>query len=156
MGSKICKGCGAEKPLSDYFKHPETLDGRTGKCKACKYARQKEQVKESGDAAHRRYRKTPNGYLSLTYSNMRGRILGRIKKSAHLYEGLELLSRKDFYAWAKKDSTFEKMLATYIESGYDLRLAPSVDRIDTQFGYTVDNMRWLIQSHNSSLGGQNK
>lgn len=156
MGSKICKGCGAEKPLDEFFKHPETLDGRTGKCKACKYARQKERVREDGDKAHKRYRKTPRGYLTLTYSNMRGRVLGRIEKSVHLYKGLDILTREEFNIWAFKDSTFTDMLAVYEANDYDQRFAPSIDRIDTQQGYVIGNIRWLTHSQNSSLGGQNK
>lgn len=33
--SKVCFKCGQEKPLSDYYKHPQTVDGHFNKCKAC-------------------------------------------------------------------------------------------------------------------------
>jgi hypothetical protein len=32
---KKCNGCGAEKPLSEYYKHPSTPDGFASKCKEC-------------------------------------------------------------------------------------------------------------------------
>jgi hypothetical protein len=32
---KTCKQCGAEKPLADFYKAKNNLDGRTGKCKKC-------------------------------------------------------------------------------------------------------------------------
>lgn len=32
---KKCRGCGVEKPLHDYYKHPSTPDGFASKCKEC-------------------------------------------------------------------------------------------------------------------------
>ena len=32
---KICTKCGAEKPLTDFYKHPTMADGHLGKCKEC-------------------------------------------------------------------------------------------------------------------------
>ena len=35
---KKCFKCGAEKGLSDFYKHPKMKDGRVGKCKECNKA----------------------------------------------------------------------------------------------------------------------
>ena len=32
---KNCFKCNIEKPITDFYKHPETTDGRLGKCKKC-------------------------------------------------------------------------------------------------------------------------
>lgn len=32
---KQCTGCGQEKPINDYYKHPGTKDGYATKCKEC-------------------------------------------------------------------------------------------------------------------------
>ena len=35
MTTKKCFKCGAEMPLTDFYRHPQTKDGRVGKCKEC-------------------------------------------------------------------------------------------------------------------------
>ncbi len=42
MNSKTCKGCGVEKDLSDYYKHPRMADGHLNWCKVCISARVRE------------------------------------------------------------------------------------------------------------------
>lgn len=32
---KTCISCAEAKPLEDFYRHPETIDGRLGRCKAC-------------------------------------------------------------------------------------------------------------------------
>lgn len=151
---KVCSKCLTEKPLEGFPKHPQCLDGHKGVCKQCTYAQQKIRGKLNGNKDTVRYRKTPKGYLMTTYTNMTGRVKGNVKP--HLYKGLDILPREDFYAWALKDSTFTDMLTVYAATGYDQRFAPSIDRIDTKEGYVIGNIRWLTHSENSSLGGQNK
>lgn len=36
MGMKICKGCGENKPLEQFWKAKQNIDGRYGKCSACR------------------------------------------------------------------------------------------------------------------------
>lgn len=33
--TKVCFKCGAEKPLTDFYKHPKMSDGHVNKCKEC-------------------------------------------------------------------------------------------------------------------------
>jgi hypothetical protein len=117
-----------------------------------KLAAQRERRKLNGNSDTKKYEKTPSGFLMRLYRNMKSRIKGIQYKKAHLYEGKELLSREDFYTWAKTHPIFLTMFSVYSESGFSQKLAPTVDREDSTKGYSLDNMRWLTHSENSRLG----
>ena len=152
---KVCKKCGAERPLIEFPKHPGCSDGHKGTCKVCTYAAQKARVKKDGNKNTKAYRKRPSGYIMQTYSNMFGRVSGKIKP--HLYAGKDILPKEDFYLWANNpENGFMELFEKYVETGFDQRFAPSIDRIDTSKGYIIGNIRWITHSLNSSLGAKNK
>lgn len=115
-----------------------------------------ETQKEARKLANRKYWKTAKGKLMMTYNNMNRRVKGIQKKKAHLYEGLELLSRDDFYSWSLKSLGFEVLYNDWVLSNYDRKLSPSIDRVDSSKGYNLSNMRWVTHSENSRLGSISK
>jgi len=65
--------------------------------------------------------------------------------------GKPLLTREEFLEWFKESrDEFDILWSAYVESGYSLTLAPSVDRIKSGKGYEIGNLQWLTQSDNSS------
>jgi hypothetical protein len=108
--------------------------------------------KKNGNVETHRYEKTPKGFLMRKYRNMESRVKGIQYKKAHLYKGLYLLPRKDFYNWAIPHIQFHKLYVEWIDSGYNRKLCPTVDRINTTKGYEISNMRWITHSENSRLG----
>lgn len=46
MSPKVCKGCGVEKDLSEFYEHPRMADGHLNKCKLCISARVRENRRE--------------------------------------------------------------------------------------------------------------
>lgn len=119
-------------------------------------AAQKERRKRTSDSDRKKYEKTPSGFLMRLYRNMKSRVSGVQKLKHHLYAGKELLSKEDFYAWANDHIDFHRLFAIWAKSGHDRRLTPSVDRIDSSKGYTLDNMRWLTHSQNSAITSRTK
>lgn len=103
-------------------------------------------------ASCRKYEKTQNGFLMRAYRNMKSRILGIQKQKHHLYAGKPLLSKEDFYTWAKSSPEFQDLFTAWEESGHDRKLTPSVDRVDSSRGYELDNMQWITHSENSRRG----
>ncbi len=118
-----------------------------------------EYTKEEKAAARRiadqKYENTEKGFLMRLYRNMQSRVTGVQKLKFHLYEGKELLGREEFYKWAKSSEDFKKLFIEYVASGYERKLAPSVDRENPELGYTLDNIRWVTSSVNSGSTSAN-
>lgn len=103
------------------------------------------------EAKIQRYRKTKRGYVVRKYLGMSQRVRGLVSKK-HLYAGKEILSKEDFYKWAETSEEFERLFRNWEMSGYERRLAPSVDRTDPALGYQLGNIEWVTQSENSRRG----
>ena len=52
---KVCKRCGAEKPLSEFNKNKSLKDGLFNTCKACERARREKYRRHKGETAFRKY-----------------------------------------------------------------------------------------------------
>lgn len=149
---KTCNQCKVEKELHLFSRSRTTKSGYLAICADCKNSNQREYRKANGDINTKKYEKTVDGYLMRTYRNMLSRVKGILKEKRHLYEGLEILSKQEFYDWAKGSPEFLVIFKEYGESDYQPGMAPSIDREDSSKGYTLDNMRWLTHSENSRLG----
>lgn len=111
--------------------------------------KQREYRQRTGNASTRKYERTKKGKLMRTYRNMQSRVQGILLTKRHLYEGLEILGRHEFYQWAWNDPEFHRLYDGWVASGHQCGESPSVDRIDPDKGYTIDNMRWVTHRENS-------
>lgn len=107
---------------------------------------------EAHKQACRNYEKTPKGFAMRLYRNMESRVKGIQWQKKHLYENMTILPRQEFYDWFLNSETFKTLFAAYQESGYQRKLAPSVDRIDSDKGYEIENMEIITMSENSRRG----
>ncbi len=143
---KICSYCNIVKDINK---------GQC--CRECVNKKQRIYRKLSGNESTKRYEKTLNGYIMRTYRNMLSRVTGILKTKAHLYKGLDILSKDDFVTWSLSNSSnLKHLIYEYEKSGYDMRFAPSIDRIDSKRGYTLDNIRWITHSENSKMGSHSR
>lgn len=117
--------------------------------------KQKERRKRNSNWDCRKYEKTKNGFLMRLYRNMKSRVTGVQKMKYHLYSGCSLLDKETFYTWSKNSEIFHKLFEEWESIGYDRKLTPSVDRIDSNFGYELSNMEWVTHSENSRRGSLN-
>lgn len=122
--------------------------------------KRKEQQREyrarTGNSCTWKYEKTMNGFLMRLYRNMKSRVTGVQRLKFHLYAGCELVSKEEFYSWAKESEEFLKLFSDWVMSNYDRKLTPSVDRVDSTYGYRLDNMEWVTHSENSRRGALNQ
>ena len=103
-----------------------------------------------------KYEKTKPGFVMRLYRNMKSRIVGVQHQKHRLYAGKSLLGKEDFYAWALSHSRFNELFDAYEASGFERKLAPSADRIDSSRGYEIDNMEWVTHSENSARGADSR
>lgn len=107
---------------------------------------------QNNDSCTKKYEKTPKGFLMRLYRNMKSRIEGVQKIKHHLYSGKALIDKDAFYLWAVNNPDFVSLYADYVASGFERKLAPSVDRKDSTKGYELSNMEWVTMSENSRRG----
>lgn len=119
-------------------------------------AKQRIKRLENGNAYTLKYERTKHGKLMRIYRNMKSRIEGVQKAKFHLYRGKYLMPKDEFYVWAICSPDFHRLYAEWVESGYERRLSPSVDRKDSSVGYRDWNMEWVTHSENSRRGSVSK
>lgn len=99
--TKPCISCKKEKPLSEYYAHPEMRDGHLNKCKVCcrAYANghnkkahvlERDRIRNARPervAARKAYAKTPEGKAALARAKAAWRDRNKRKRAAHVAVG---------------------------------------------------------------------
>jgi len=117
---------------------------------------QREQRVLNGNFHTRKYEKTEKGFLVRKYRNMLSRVIGVTKTKNHLYLGLEILDKETFYNWSINNDDFKELFSHWSACGHEIRLTPSIDRIDSKKGYTIDNLQWITFSENCKRGANSR
>lgn len=113
---------------------------------------QRERRARTNNETTKKYEKTKSGKLMRSYRNMISRVKGIQVLKSHLYAGKAILEKQEFYDFSFADKAFNDLYDAWVLSNFDRKLAPSIDRIDTSKGYTLENIRWITHSENSKLG----
>jgi len=125
-------------------------------CREEQNKKQREKRAENGNYHTKKYEKTHKGFLVRTYRNMLSRVTGVTKNKNHLYLGLEILDKETFYEWSLNNVYFDLLFYDWVKSDYKRTLTPSIDRIDSKKGYTIDNVRWITFSENCRNGANSR
>lgn len=165
---RTCTVCAHEKDESEFSVYNKETGARRSQCKECRRAQNKEWSNNNKEKVRlskklwarenrhkvyqyqKHYLKTKRGFVGGTYTNMDGRVKGRNKP--WIYKGLDICSRAEFIEWSTKDRMFNMLFDEWERSGYEMKLTPSIDRINSNKGYTFDNMSWITHSENSQRG----
>ena len=146
---KLCSKCNQQKDLTNFYKHSAI-------CKECRNERTRIYRLHNNNLWTRRYEKTKKGFLVRLYRNMTSRVNGIQKKCIHLYQGLDILPKEQFYEFALNNSEFHRLFKEWEDALYQRRLCPSIDRIDAKLGYVLGNIQFLTMSENSSKTSRRK
>lgn len=101
--------------------------------------------------SYHRVRATTSRFLSRRYVDMKSRVKGKSTKRPDLYKNLSIVPKDVFFNWAKNHPEFLKLYKRWFTSGFDRRFTPTVNRMNSSKGYTLDNMEWLTNSQNCGL-----
>lgn len=155
---KKCFICGKVKPIDEFYKHSQMGDGHLNKCKECTKAYMKKRQQDGliKDIDWRRHHQNPDRYRKHCYYGIRTRCTlpyrkGAIKgkKYRNSYYGREYLSQEEWDEWCvQSDKTFMSLWVAWVESGYENKKSPSIDRIDNDKGYVVGNLQWMTKEGN--------
>lgn len=140
---KVCTSCFVSWPAipENFSRHPKHRDGLQSRCRRCVLATGKLRAR------------TLRGLLLDRHAKMRRRAAGRSKTQLYRATGKPIVSRDEFVAWGLAHPDYLRLHAKWVESDYVRRLSPSIDRIDPDKGYTLDNMQWLTVEENTRKGG---
>lgn len=73
-----------------------------------------------------------------------------------IYLGLPVCDKKSFVDKFLNNENFNKLFVEWQQSNYEYRLCPSVDRIDKNKGYVLDNLQFITHSENCSKDNESK
>lgn len=153
---RICTKCKQEKDLDLFNRHIRCKFGRNPVCKECT-TRQRNKDRDNGQVAKwaKTHRNTKEGYIHVQYTNMRRRVTGK-QPGAEKYTGLPICSKEEYKTWVLGQDRFHLLWDEFVAQKKPTRLAPSVDRINTEGGYTLDNMQIITHSDNAKRSRNQK
>lgn len=95
-----------------------------------------------------RYNNSYMGRLTRSYCDMRARTREKGFDS--------IVTREEFLKFAVNNVEYNRLYKQWEDSGYILKYCPTVDRIDNNKGYTLDNIQFLSLSANSTKGNNER
>ena len=98
-----------------------------------------------------KHKATIDRFLSNLYTRMNQRVQGRGTKNPHLFKGRPIMPRDVFKEWAKNHPDFLKLYKQWVGNRFDRKLTPSVNRLDSSRGYTLDNVEFVTFSQNCMM-----
>lgn len=128
--TKVCITCKEDKPVDEFYVRTKARGKYLqSSCKPCK------------KNLHREWVRTFSGQIRMTYLQMKG----RCKRRGHIMPTYTL---EEFDTWMML-SGYRSLYDSWVDSDYDTKLQPSVDRLDNSRGYDLDNIRLVTWDENN-------
>lgn len=117
-------------------------------CKNFKPIKAKKMCQNCWHKYKRKYNK--KFYLSTKFTEMKMRCENPNNKGYKNYKNKLKCTRKEFINFFIKDKQFNKLFKTWQINDFDIKLSPSIDRIDNLGNYELSNMQMLTHQQNCS------
>ena len=124
---KVCSVCHINKPLSEFKKQKTGALGHRADCNEC--------VK--------RFVRSETGLINQMYSGMKA----RTKRKGFTPINF---SKDEFIDFLNSSTPIADLYDTWVKSGYETDLKPSVDRLDDYKGYSLDNIQVVTKKQNTA------
>lgn len=138
---KKCVKCRIIKPVKEFHTTKYNTTGTRNDCKTCNNRATRENA--------RKWYRTFTGRIVSQYTTMRKRSLNTTIRRYKFIKIEDLCDREKFIEWLMTSSTWKTLYDNWITSNCELKLAPSIDRVDNKKGYSFDNIQIITQSENS-------
>ena len=153
---KKCYQCKTKKELKEFYKHPEMVDGHQKRCKECAKKNVRLNFKKNKEYYNKydkdRIRNNFNYMFLHRYSSILAKTQGRAVRH-YSVEGKRICSKLKFMNWCYSEDVMKKFVKLHNNwkiNNYCRKLCPSIDRINNNKGYMVNNLQWITQQQNSS------
>ena len=91
--------------------------------------------------AMRKYLTTPKGLLSVIWHS-------QLQNSRRRGHPAPTYTKRELGEWLFSQSEFPTLYSTWVASGCNTKLKPSIDRLDESIGYTLNNIRLITWEEN--------
>lgn len=127
---KICKICEVSKDFSEYSVHRQMKDGYRLECKECyNFVAKSDPIK----------------FIHKMYAS-------QVLSSKRRGHPAPSYTREEFVSWVFSQQNWEKLWKTYQQKQHDKNYAPSVDRVNSQLPYTINNIELVSWDVNNTRG----
>lgn len=96
---------------------------------------------------------TVNRFLSNLYYGMQRRVNGKSTKRPDLYIGKPIMPKDVFLSWSKNHPDFLALYKRWVMSNFDRKMTPTLNRMNSTKGYTLNNVEWMTNAQNCGLAG---
>jgi len=120
--SKICTKCKINKPKKDYRKDKSQKSGIHPSCKLCEYK------------SKLLYRRSRVGLCHGIYDS-------QVNSSKRRGHDLPSYSKDEIREWILSQHSFNNLFNVWVAGGFNREQIPSVDRLDDDKPYSMDNIR---------------
>ena len=166
MKSKICNMCNIEKTLNKFHKQKAYRLGVSSVCKDCRNKMSREYYYSTLDHQRERsknyrqknkidiskrdkeYRRSLHGKASNIFTQMQSRLEDK-NKPTYTNRKCEF-TKKEFMDWILNNPDYKRLHKQWVNSEYEYKLTPSLDRILNTGNYTFNNIQIITLQQNSS------
>lgn len=159
--NKTCQNCHSEKPADYFYKSKSSKDGYASTCKICyrlnqkKYDknRSKDYYRERSSRSYSLHKDSLYHFLCFRYWNLSSRVrVGERNKSKFFFIKDKVCSKDNFVRFGMTNWKLKELFAEWKRLGYPKDKIPSVDRINFNKGYTIDNIQFITVLENTIKG----